>query len=139
MCTVCSMEGASKRAVVLRPCLQLRRRLRMVCLRLAVAPEPFCSAMLRRLLYTPRTVKGAGWISIVCESSQDMSADHISPLRDAQEVTGPSFTLFKMSASNILATSQQSLYCNTPGHGHPLYFQLIFQNTKYPAVDIVIN
>lgn len=46
----------------------------MVCLRLAVAPEPFCSAMLRRLLYTPRTVRGAGCISIVWSSSHHMSA-----------------------------------------------------------------
>ena len=49
--------------------LQLRRRCRMVCLRRAVAPGPFCSAMLRRLLYTPRTVSAAGCISIVCGSS----------------------------------------------------------------------
>ena len=49
----------------------------MVCLRLAVAPEPFCSAMLRRLLYTPRTVRGAGWISIVCSTSQRVSAGQL--------------------------------------------------------------
>ena len=41
----------------------------MVCLRRAVAPGPFCSAMLRRLLYTPRTVSAAGCMSIVCSSS----------------------------------------------------------------------
>ena len=58
-------EDERCRVPLLRPYLQLRRRLRMVPLRLAVAPEPFCSAMLRRLLYTPRTVKAAGCISIV--------------------------------------------------------------------------
>ncbi len=46
--------------------LQLRSRCRMVCLRRAVAPAPFCCAMLCRLLNTPLTVSGAGCISIVC-------------------------------------------------------------------------
>lgn len=52
----------------------------MVWRRLAVAPGPFCSAMLRRLLNTPRTVSAAGWISIVCSSNRRLSANLLSGL-----------------------------------------------------------